>query len=134
MKEPKFMKIHISLIPDEIIQEYNLLAIAHNRYVYIRIGKGMYGLPQAGILANKLLAQRFAKHGYYQVRSTPGLWKHVSRPIMFTLVVNDFAIKYVGPEHVHHLLNLLRRDYEAVTVDWGATLYCGITCKWDYHA
>jgi hypothetical protein len=28
-------------------------------------------------------------------RSTPGLWTHVSRPISFTLVVDNFGIKYV---------------------------------------
>jgi hypothetical protein len=51
---------------------------------------------------------------------------------MFSLVVDDFAIQYVGKENANHLLNLLRRNYEAVSVDWEAALYCGITCKWDY--
>ena len=59
----------------------------------------MYGLPQDGILSNKLLKQRLAKHGYYKVVHTPGLWKHISKPISFTLVVDDFGIKYVGKEH-----------------------------------
>ena len=62
----------------------------------MRIKRGMYGLPQAGILANKLLAKRLAKHCYYQVQHTPGLWRHVSRPIAFALVVDDFLIKYEG--------------------------------------
>ena len=86
----------------------------------------MYGLPQAGILANQLLAKRIAKHGYYQSRHTPGLWCHTDRPIKFTLVVDDFAIQYVGKEHANHILTLLRRDYEAVSIDWEAALYCGI--------
>ncbi len=53
----------------------------------------MYGLPQVGILANKLLKQHLAKHGYYEVTHTPGLWKHISRPNSFTLVVENFGIK-----------------------------------------
>jgi hypothetical protein len=132
MDEPEFMRIPLALVPEEIIQEYDLHSFVNNDYVYVRIDKGMYGLPQAGILANKLLEKRLGKHGYYQCRHTPGLWRHTSRPISFTLVVDDFAIKYVGLEHVNHLLALLRRDYEAVSVDWEAALYCGITCLWDY--
>jgi hypothetical protein len=54
----------------------------------MEIRRAMYGLPQAGILANKLLKQRLAKHGYYEVTHTPGLWKHISRPVQFTLVVD----------------------------------------------
>lgn len=66
----------------------------HNGYVYVRIDKGMYGLPQAGILANDLLAERLAKHGYYQCRHTPGLWRHVNKPIKFCLVVDDGRLRH----------------------------------------
>jgi hypothetical protein len=56
----------------------------------------MYGLPQAGILANKFLACRLAIHGYHQSNFTSGLWRHVTRPIKFTRVVDDFGLQYVG--------------------------------------
>ena len=59
----------------------------------------MYGLPQAGIIAQKLLEERLAKHGYRQSVTTPGLWKHDTRPICFSLVVDNFGVKYVGEEH-----------------------------------
>ena len=49
------MRMNIDILPDEIIQHYNLRSIAHNNWVYFRIKKGMCGLPEAGILANKLL-------------------------------------------------------------------------------
>jgi hypothetical protein len=39
----------------------------------MEICKGMYGLPQAGILANKLLKKRLAKHRYFEQLHTPGL-------------------------------------------------------------
>ncbi len=32
----------------------------------------------------------------------PGLWKHNTQPIIFTLVVNDFGVKYVGEENALH--------------------------------
>jgi hypothetical protein len=63
--------------------------------VYIEVQKGIYGLLQAGILANQLLAHRLAIHGYHQNKFTPGLWQHVTRPIQFTLVVDDFGVQFV---------------------------------------
>ena len=127
------MKIPLSHIPDEIITEYSLNNKVHrDGAIYIEIRKGMYGLPQAGMLANKLLKRRLAKHGYYEVRHMPGYWRHVWRPIVFTLVVDDFGVGYDGNEHAVHLLQTLRLYYEAVSVDWTGTLYCGITLKWDY--
>jgi hypothetical protein len=82
-------------------------------------------------MANKLFKQRLAKHGYYEVVHTPGLWKHTTRPISFTLVVNDFSSKYVEKEHAEHLLNALQQHY-ILDIDWSGTLYCGIALKWDY--
>ena len=92
----------------------------------------MYGLPQAGMLANQLLKRRLAKHGYYEVCHTPGYWWHVWRPIDFTLVVDDFGVGYEDNEHALHLLQTLRQYYEAVSVNWTGKLYGGITLKWDY--
>jgi hypothetical protein len=92
----------------------------------------MYGLPQAGILANKLLEKRLNAHGYFQHRHTPGLWAHRSRPIQFTLVVDDFGVKYVGKEHAEHLITVLQQNYET-SIDWTGSLYCGITLTWDYE-
>ena len=84
----------IDILPDEIIEKYNLCNIFHNEYVYFKINMGMYGLPEAGILANKILKKRLIKHGYYEWQFTPGLYRHVWRPIMFSLVVGDFGVKW----------------------------------------
>jgi hypothetical protein len=129
----KYMQLSIDIIPDESIDEYNLRPLVSNSYVYIEIRKGMYGLPQAGILANKLLTKRLALHGYAPTAHTHGLWRHKTRPIAFTLVVDDFGVKYVGKEHADHLYRVLTEHYEAST-DWDGNLYCGVTLKWDYQA
>ena len=133
MERYEYMKIPIAQIPEEIINEYKLRNKVHtDGSVYIEIRKGMYGLPQAGMLANKLLKRRLAQHGYYEVHHKPGYWRHVWRPIDFTLVVDDFGVGYEKNEHALHLLHTLRQYYEAVTVDWTGTLYSGISLKWDY--
>jgi hypothetical protein len=128
----EYMKMLLSRFPEEIIQKYNLNALAVDGWVYIEIREGMYGLKQAGLLANKLLQTFLAPFGYYPARHTPGLWLHKTRPISFTLVVDDFAVKYVGRHHAKHLRNALVRAYE-LTADWSATVYSGMTLKWDYN-
>ena len=99
----------------------------------MEIQKGMYGLPQAGILANKLLKERLARHGYFKQPHTPGLWKHVSRPVWFNLCVDDFGIKYVGREHLQHLYDALRKETFEIVEDLKGDLYCGIALKWNYE-
>ena len=56
MERYEYMTIPITLIPAEIIQEYNLQPLIHNGNIYVEIRKGMYGLPQAGRIASDLLA------------------------------------------------------------------------------
>jgi hypothetical protein len=91
----------------------------------------MYGLKQAGLIANKMLQTRLAPFGYYPARQTPRLWLHETRPIAFSLTVDDFAIKYVGKQHADHLRNFLLQSYE-LTTHWAAKVYSGMSLKWDY--
>jgi hypothetical protein len=96
----------MSDIQEEIIVQYKLRDIATPEgYVYSEITKGMYGLPLAGIIAQVLLEDRLGKYGYSQSKIIPGLWTHKTRPILFSLVVDDFAVKYT--------LNALKKDYRA---------------------
>jgi hypothetical protein len=92
----EYMHIPIKLIPQEIIVQYKLLPLVSDGHVYIEVQKGMYGLPQADILASKLFVRRLTIHGYHQTKFTPGLWQHITHPIQFTLVVDDFGVQYVG--------------------------------------
>ena len=44
-----------------------------DRHAYVEVRKGMYGLLQSGILANKLLEEKLAPFGYRQSQLVPGL-------------------------------------------------------------
>jgi hypothetical protein len=126
------MRIPIKLVPQEIITEYNLISLVSDGHVYVEVQKGMYGLPQAGILSNQLTARRLVIHGYHKTKFTPGLWRHITLPIQMTLVVDDFGVEYVGKEHAQHLIDALETDY-TVSKDWTGGLYCGIILKGDYE-
>ena len=65
------------------------------------------GTTQAGLLANEILEERLNKRGYRQSKLVPGIWTHDWRPVQFTLVVDDFGVKYVGDEHTIHLRNTI---------------------------
>ncbi len=70
--------------------------------------RAVWGLLQAGILANKLLQKGVASHGYFECIKTPSLWQHAWCPIQFTLAVDNFGVKYVGKEHVDHLIQCIK--------------------------
>jgi hypothetical protein len=89
----EYMQMLLSLFPEEIVEKYNLDALAVDGWVYIEIRKGMYGLKHAGLLANQLLQTLLAPFGYNPVRHTPELWLHKARPISFSLNVDDFTVK-----------------------------------------
>jgi hypothetical protein len=127
----EYMRMLLSRFPEEIITKYNLRALAVDGWVYIEIKKVMYGLKQAGLLANQLLQKRLSPFGYYPARHTPGFWLHKTRAISSSLIVDDFAVKYVGKEHVEHLRNALLHSYE-LTTDWEGKVKSGMTLHWDY--
>lgn len=76
-------------------------------YVY---KEGIYGLLQAGILPNQLLKKHLAKYGYYKVPHTPGLWKHHTSLIKFTLVADYLGIEYINKSDIEYLLIALKTN------------------------
>jgi hypothetical protein len=51
--------------------------------------------------------------------------------ISFTLVVDDFGVKYINETDVNHLIQTLKQDYK-IEDDWEGTRYLSITLDWDY--
>eukprot|EP00804_Cyclotella_cryptica_P024374 CCRYP_018573-RC/>CCRYP_018573-RC protein AED:0.15 eAED:0.15 QI:0/0/0/1/0/0/2/0/392 len=106
LKRPKFIRLNIRDIPQEIIDEYKLKDIAEpDGSIYLQANKG--------------------------IKLVPGLWSHKTRPISFTLVVDDFGVKYIGKEHALHLQSVIEQHYKCST-DWLGNRYIGITIDWDY--
>jgi hypothetical protein len=67
MKCFKYMRLKISDMPGDVIEHYNLRSImTPDGFVYCEIQKGMYGLPQACIIAQELLEECLVQHRYPQ--------------------------------------------------------------------
>ena len=50
---------------------------------------------------------------------------------MFSLIVDDFRVKYVGKLDADHLASVLQK-YHDITIDWEGTKYSGIDLNWNY--
>jgi hypothetical protein len=132
MTRPEYMCMKIKDLPEEFVTMYKLdNKTTSNGYVYIKIQKGIYGLPQVGILAQEFLEENLNKHGYHQSPITPGLWQHDYWPILFTLCVDNFGIKYVGREHAKHLASIRSKHYKCLH-NWDGQRYLSMNINWDY--
>ena len=132
MDRPEYMKIPISRMPDDIIDQYNLREkVDEAGYVWIKIKRGMYGLKQAAILAYDHLVNLLEPYGYYPEPHCVGMWSHKTRPTKFCLCVDDFGVKYFSKDDAEHLLNALCDHYK-ISVDWEGRNYCGLTIDWHY--
>ena len=94
-------------LPQKTIDKYKLEQYINNDQLLVEVRKGIYGLPQAGLLAQQRLIKHLATHGYYQCAKTACLFRHETRDIAFTLIVDDFGIKHKGEGNLSHLLNAL---------------------------
>ena len=65
MKRPEYIRLPINIIPQEIIDRYNLKELEEDGYIYCEIVKGMYGLPRSRELSNDLLTSKIDQSGYY---------------------------------------------------------------------
>jgi len=66
----EYMKIPLALFPEWIKTQYNMNTHAREGFVFLEIRRAVWGLPQAGILVNKLLRKRLKPHGITNA-STP---------------------------------------------------------------
>ena len=92
---------------DEITEQYKLRKLESNGWVYIEIQKGILGLQKVGRMTNDRLNQHMKGYIYDPVPRTLALWKYDKHPTIFTLVVDDFGIKYVDDKYADHLLHAL---------------------------
>jgi len=101
-------------------------------WVYVKVTRAMYGIPQAGSLGQNQLEQRLNKEGYFQSQTVPGFWEHTTKSIQFVWVVDDFGIKYINKDDLDHLTRTLEKYYD-VAVDLDGKEFVKIELDWDYE-
>ena len=131
LDSPEWMRIHESQIPVAFLGAHpKLTDMCSGGYYYMKITQGIYGLPQAGRLAQQKLVKHLELHGYVLSDHTACLFTHKTRNVKFTLVVDDFAVKYHKEEDAEHLIAALQEIY-VLKVNWAGDKYVGMTIEID---
>ena len=107
--------------------------ISSNCWVYLETRKGMPGLKQDGRIANDQLKAHLPHFGFAPVPITPALWKLNIKPILVSLVVDNFGVKYIVKENADHLIQALQKFY-TISINWTGSLFFGLVIDWDYAA
>ena len=132
MDRPEYMKVPFRYFPEDIRQKYNLYNLVFNDHIYIKIKKGMYGLKQAALLAYEHLSKILKNAGYEPIPASLGLWRHHTRPTLFSLCVDDFRVKYYNPSDLQHLREAIETKY-VCKVDLSGRHFLGYTLDWNYE-
>ena len=71
------------------------------------------------------------QYGYFRLKTINGIFTHQEDNISFTLVVDDFGIKYNNKDDILKLINILQAKY-TITQEWSEKAYLGMKLNWDY--
>jgi len=132
LDKPVYMRIKTTQMSPDIIRKFKLNTYEKDGSVLFKIVKGIYGLPEAGLLAQKELKTCLAKEGYEAEDETPCLFTNKAKTLTFTLVVDDFGVKYKNKEDVEQLISLLQRNGYTLSLDWTGSKYLGFHLDWQY--
>ena len=59
------------------------------------------------------------------------MFKHLTRPTIFCLCIDDFGVKYFSKDDANHLISTLSSKYQC-SVDWEGKNFCGLQYHWNY--
>ena len=111
------MRLTISVIPEEVVKQYNLLSLVHNSFVNAFIEKiyMVYLKP----VRYHITSSHATLHLLDIVPpSTPlvsSLWIHNTRSLSFVLTIDYFGIKYSHLRDTSHLFAAFHRKYDIST-------------------
>jgi hypothetical protein len=138
LPSPESVRIEVPSISLPTLTKLGLLPFLrhfHGKpFLFCDVLKTVPGLPQSGLLSQLRLVALLTQHGFSET-STPMLFRHHTHSTAFTLVVNDFLVRYSHPSELDHLIvsclstlyelkvhrDLPRYTYLEYTVDYSPT-------------
>jgi len=138
LPSPESIRVFLDHTPPPLLDELGIAPFIQYQssrpFCFFDLSKTVPGLPQSGHFSQLELLELLQSHGYSQT-STPMLFRHSHLPISFTLVVDDFGIKYDSPSDLDHLLSCLSSKYVLKTHRTGTKYkYLGYTIDYDRAA
>ena len=132
LPRPEYLRIPLKFLSPKVLARHALTPYIHNNSVPFEVVRSMYGLPHAGKIAQDILLQRLALHDYIQT-DNPCLFRHCTNGVAFTLVVDDFGVKFAHQAAADHLICCLRKYY-TLKVNMNPTHYLGLQIDFDHTA
>jgi hypothetical protein len=101
LPSPESVRIDVSSISLPTLTKLGLLPFlrhSHGKpFLFCDVLKTVPGLPQSGLLSQLRLIALLSQHGFSSETSTPMLFHHHIHSTAFTLVVDDFLVRYSHP-------------------------------------
>lgn len=132
LDRPEYVNIASKYIPQATLDAHALTPFLRNNSVLFRVDKCMYGLPQAAYLSNKHLVTHLATADYIQDPNVPCLFTHSTSGLQFSLVVDDFGVKYTSIADLEHLVRTIELGGWKCKTDLTGSKYLGVTLTWNY--
>lgn len=135
LKRPEWMWIPISHMSEQTIEKHDLRQYVHNKKILFQVNGTIYGHPASGHIAQNDLIEHLKKYDYTSTREVPCLFTHPTSGISFTLVVDDFGIKYTNDDNLKQFLSILQQPISKwkIKVDRTGGKYNGIRLNWNYN-
>lgn len=132
LERPEYMFMPLAMIPMDLRKELGMTHLTESTRILWEVNKALYGMPQAGRLAQQDLVRILKTGGYTMSPTTPCLFTHPARKIKFLVWVDDFFITYPRGDRsdVEHLMSVLSQLYE-YKIDWTGSSYLGLTLHHD---
>ena len=116
LPSPESVRIDVSSISLPTLTKLGLLPFLRHSphgkpFLFCDVLKTVPGLPQSGLLSQLRLVALLTQHGFSET-STPMLFRHHTHSTAFTLVVDDFLVRYSHPSELDHLVSCLSSLYE----------------------
>jgi hypothetical protein len=113
---PESVRICASSIslPTLTLTKHGLLSFLHSHckpFLYCDVLKTVHGFPQSGLLSQLRLVSLLSQHRFSET-SNLMLFRHRTHSTAFTLVVDDFLVRYSHPSKLDHLVSCLSTLYE----------------------
>jgi hypothetical protein len=133
---PEFVKVPVSHVPDSVIKEYNLEPFIVNGFIYFKIVKCLWGLPQSGYISQCKLFKLLEENGYHEDLVIPCLFTNKAKSLSLLVTVDDFLVKSSDPAASSHLKQVLDSQYKIKTDtgERGYYTYLGFKIEFDNKA
>ena len=79
-----------------------------------------------------LIIKHLQLHDCTSAGFTSGIFKHATQDSLFSLVFDDFGLKYTSKKYALNLIDTLKKKYPVITIYCSGRIFLSIHLDWDY--